>query len=116
MRRSWGLRGFSPARKLSTDVTGTPLSASRMSPTASSDRAAGLFGKILPTRTCLSGAGWAVTPRNGRRGKGSEEGAAFAAAVERQKRDRRTKKQLAVARFPITNLGECILKSSHILP
>jgi hypothetical protein len=80
-----------------------------MSPTASSDRAAGLFGRILPTRTWLSGVGWAVTPRNGRRGN------SCATAAETQ-RERKTKMQRVTARFPTMSFGEYIFRTPTFLP
>src|SRR5215813_11546149 len=108
MRRSWDLRDFTPARKPSTDFTAVPLSASIMSPTASLDRAAGLLGKILPTRTWLSRVDWAFTPRNGRRGN------SCAGAAEKQMRVRKTKMQLAAARFPTMSFRERIFRTSYL--
>src|SRR5258708_18023852 len=85
-----------PARNAATDSTGDPLTASRVSPTVNSDRAAELPGTILAIRTWFPGAGSAVTPRNGRRGKESEESDAFPAAAAGEHGEARTIKQPAI--------------------
>src|ERR1700704_500524 len=96
-RRSPDLKDFIPATNASTDSTRVPLMAIRMSPSISSELAAALPGTSFPIRTWWPGAGWAVPPRNGRRGKESEDSDAFAAAAAREHRERRTKKQSADA-------------------
>src|ERR1700748_866161 len=86
-----------------------------MSPTASSDRAAALFSKILPTRTWLSGAGSAFTPRNGRRGKAAEAGVASTAAAAGVNTERRTKKEPAKTAGTLASPRQFMARSSKVL-